>query len=97
MVHRRAPVRANRSIGRRSGRVDGGDQNGREALRLDADEAESQAALSPGAKAALSAIGAWAHMDWDETLAELERIRRESKPSPPIEDLSGGISSMPPR
>jgi hypothetical protein len=32
-------------------------------------------------------IGAWSDMDFDETLDALDRIRHESKPTPPI-DLS---------
>ena len=34
---------------------------------------------------ALSAIGAWSHLDFDEMLDELDRIRHESKPTPPID------------
>jgi len=33
---------------------------------------------------ALSLIGAWSDLDWDETIAALDRIRHESKPTPPI-------------
>lgn len=40
---------------------------------------------SPGARAALSVIGAWADMDWDELADSLDRIRHESRPTPPID------------
>ena len=32
-------------------------------------------------------IGAWADLDWDEFVEWLDRIRHESKPTPPIDDL----------
>ena len=34
---------------------------------------------------ALAVIGAWSDLDWEETAAELDRIRHESTPTPPIE------------
>jgi hypothetical protein len=33
---------------------------------------------------ALAQIGSWGHLDWEETIEVLERIRQESKPTPPI-------------
>ena len=36
---------------------------------------------------ALAAIGSWSDLDWEETLQALDRIRHESKPTPPIDDL----------
>jgi hypothetical protein len=33
---------------------------------------------------ALGVIGAWSDLDWDETVAALDQIRHESKPTPPI-------------
>jgi 2'-5' RNA ligase len=38
-------------------------------------------------QSALNAIGAWSHLDADEMLDALDRIRHESQPTPPIEDL----------
>ena len=32
----------------------------------------------------LSLAGAWSDLDWNETLQQLDRIRHESKPSPPL-------------
>ncbi len=40
---------------------------------------------SRGAQDALSVIGAWSDMDWDELAESLDRIRHESPPTPPIE------------
>jgi hypothetical protein len=34
---------------------------------------------------ALSLAGAWSHLDWDDMVDALDRIRHESKPTPPIE------------
>jgi hypothetical protein len=31
--------------------------------------------------------GAWADLDWNDMVDELERIRHESKPTPPIDEL----------
>jgi hypothetical protein len=41
--------------------------------------------LSRGAQEALSGIGAWRDMDWDDLADSLDRIRHESTPTPPIE------------
>ena len=40
---------------------------------------------SADALAALSVIGAWSDMDWDELADSLDRIRHASPPTPPIE------------
>ena len=61
--------------------------NGGKELPVVDDAAEPTDCLSPGARAALGAIGRWSGLDWDETIENLERIRRESKPSPPLDDL----------
>ena len=34
---------------------------------------------------AVRLAGAWSDLDWQETLAALDRIRHESRPTPPIE------------
>jgi hypothetical protein len=31
--------------------------------------------------------GAWADLGWEEALDELDRIRHESQPTPPIDDV----------
>ena len=43
--------------------------------------------VSARARVALSAFGAWSDMDWEETREALDRIRHESTPTPPIDDL----------
>jgi hypothetical protein len=41
--------------------------------------------LTESAKRALELFGAVRGLNWEETEADLERIDRESKPSPPVE------------
>jgi hypothetical protein len=49
---------------------------------------EADAAFEPDStEDALALAGAWSHLDWEETVEALDRIRHESKPTPPIEDL----------
>lgn len=61
-------------------------ENGHEVTRFftEADEA-GEPGMDAGTQAALRAIGAWADLDWDEAVEELERIRHESPPSPPLD------------
>jgi hypothetical protein len=57
-----------------------------EVVRYFTDEESADAASSQrAAQEALSAIGAWSDLDWDEMVTELDRIRHESKPTPPLE------------
>jgi hypothetical protein len=44
-----------------------------------------QAARQSRIQKALSLAGAWADLDWVDALDDLERIRHESRPAPPIE------------
>ena len=63
-------------------------ENGRDVVRYFADEAQVEAALPKDSiQAALSLAGAWSDLDWDEAIDALDRIRHESKPTPPIENL----------
>jgi hypothetical protein len=39
----------------------------------------------PTLQAALAVIGAWEDLDWEEFSTELDRIRHESRPTPPID------------
>jgi hypothetical protein len=71
-------------------------QNGHEVVRYFADEAEADAALSDDTvRDALSLAGAWSDLDWDEMSAALDRIRHESKPTPPIDDLDAYLNIRP--
>ena len=63
-------------------------ENGQEVTHYFADDdADAQAPSDQTLQAALAAIGSWSDLDWEETVAALERIRHESEPTPPIEDL----------
>lgn len=62
------------------------EENGQEVERYFTSEEAADAAVSQSAtQAALSVIGAWSDLDWDEMVDALDRIRHESKPTPPIE------------
>src|SRR4051812_22726386 len=59
-----------------------------EDVRYFTSEEEADRFLSKdqaGIQAALSAIGGWSDLDFDEMLDSLDRIRHQSKPTPPIE------------
>lgn len=63
-------------------------EDGQDVTRYFADEQAADAAVQPSAtEEALSAIGAWSDLDWEEMFDALDRIRHESKPTPPITDL----------
>ena len=64
-------------------------EDGREVVRY-VIEAESQdfdanAAPPESVHVALGLAGVWDDLDWDETVEALDRIRHESRPTPPIE------------
>ncbi len=64
------------------------EKDGQEATRYFTDEAAADAALTDEeTRAALAAIGAWADLDWREAVRDLDRIRHESAPTPPIAQL----------
>ena len=59
-------------------------EDGHDVTRYFTDDEEAdQATPLPSVRRALSLLGAWAELDWDEAVAELDRIRRESRPTPP--------------
>ena len=63
-------------------------EDGRDVVRYFADEHAADAAIPQSAtQAALAVIGAWRDLDWDETIDALDRIRHESTPTPPIDEL----------
>ncbi|MBI4494260.1 MAG: hypothetical protein HY690_15850 [Chloroflexi bacterium] len=60
-------------------------EDGHEVIRYFTDEAEADAALPQSAiQEALSVIGAWSDLNWDEAVEALDRIRHETPPTPPI-------------
>ena len=61
-------------------------EHGKDVVRYFTEEEAADAAISDTAtEAALSVIGAWSDLDWDETVEALDRIRHETPPTPPIE------------
>jgi len=61
-------------------------ENGRNLIRYFTEETAADEALSSEVtQAALNVIGAWSDLDWDAMEVDLDRIRHESTPTPPIE------------
>jgi hypothetical protein len=60
------------------------DEDGHTSVRYFAEDvaAEDTAGLDETLQAV---IGAWSDLDWDEFSSELDRIRHESRPIPPID------------
>ncbi|HZR98605.1 MAG TPA: hypothetical protein VFE37_07865 [Chloroflexota bacterium] len=57
-----------------------------EVVRYSADEQiTDETARQNSIERALSLAGAWADLDWDKALEDLDRIRHASRPTPPIE------------
>jgi hypothetical protein len=59
------------------------EEKGEEVVRYFTEEEQADQA-STGFEEALSLAGAWSELDLDKTLDALDRIRHESKPTPPI-------------
>jgi len=61
------------------------EEKGKEVVRYFSEEALADRAISNDAtEEALRLAGAWSDLSWDEMERELDRIRHESKPTPPI-------------
>jgi hypothetical protein len=60
--------------------------DGEEVTHYFTDDDAADAAVSDSAiEDALSVIGAWSDIPWEEMAEALDRIRHESKPTPPID------------
>jgi hypothetical protein len=63
------------------------DEHGHEVVRYFTDGADGDANLNDeGVQQALSVIGAWNDLDWDQACDALDRIRHESRPTPIIDE-----------
>ncbi len=61
-------------------------EDDRVVVRYFADEEEAdQASTPPAIQRTLALGGAWRDMDWATALDDLDRIRHESEPTPPID------------
>jgi hypothetical protein len=58
-------------------------EKGKEVVRYFTEEEQADRA-STGVEEALGLAGAWSDLDLDATLDALDRLRHESKPTPPI-------------
>ena len=63
------------------------DEDGRELTYDFVDEEAVDEVLPSSVQDALSLAGAWSDLNWDEMIDALDRIRHESKPTPPIDEL----------
>ncbi len=64
------------------------ERNGTTEVRYFVDEAQADAVLDQGtARQPIKLAGVWNDLDADDMLASLERIRHDSKPTPPIDSL----------
>ena len=62
------------------------EENGKEVVRYFSEETQADNAVSDDAtQTALNLAGAWSDISWEEMEKELDRIRHESKPTPPFE------------
>ncbi len=63
------------------------EEGGRRIVRysIDGPAIASDAASAVRLQSALSVIGAWSDLDWVELSSDLDRIRHETPPTPPIE------------
>ncbi len=61
------------------------EENGETVIRYFSEEKAARKAAS--LKKALDLAGAWSDLDWEEMEAALNRIRHESKPTPPIDKI----------
>jgi hypothetical protein len=61
------------------------EEQGQQVVRYFAREEEADRAVADQeVQDAMSLAGAWSHLDWDAMVEALDRIRHESKPTPPI-------------
>jgi len=59
-------------------------ENGDEVVRLFAESEDAEPADDGAIEDALSLAGAWSDLVWEDVAAALDRIRHESRPSPPL-------------
>jgi len=60
-------------------------EDGRELVRYYPEDEAPDSGRDARIKRALALAGAWGDVDWEKTVDELDRIRHESKPTPPID------------
>lgn len=62
------------------------EEDGKEVVSYFLEEESAESAISNGVtQAALSGIGTYSDLDWEEMVQALDRIRHERAPTPPIE------------
>jgi hypothetical protein len=61
------------------------EEDGQEVVRYYTEDEPETSLRKQQIQRALLLAGAWGDVDWDETVEALDRIRHESKPTPPID------------
>ncbi len=62
------------------------EENGQEVTRYFSEEAQADTTVSEDVtQTALKLAGAWSDLHWEDMERELDRIRHESTPTPPID------------
>lgn len=65
------------------------EEKGQEVVRYFAGEEEAdQAVADQDVQDALSLAGVWSHLDWNDMVETLDRIRHESKPTPVLRKIT---------
>jgi len=60
-------------------------EEGQDIIHFFAEEAEADAAISPNViQETLNLAGSWSDLNWEVVEEELNRIRHESSPTPPL-------------
>lgn len=63
-------------------------EDGREVVHYTVETGiDGTAPIPASVEDALDLAGAWSDLDWDETVDALDRIRHQSRPTPPIESM----------
>jgi hypothetical protein len=60
-------------------------EDGEEMVRYFTENGQPSARASDRIAHALALAGAWGETDWEQTADELDRIRHQSEPTPPID------------
>jgi len=64
------------------------EENGGDVIKYFVADEEADAYVKATQRGSVESLaGAWSHMDEDDVLDSLERIRHESRPTPPLADL----------
>lgn len=68
-------------------------EDGQEVVRYFSDENEADAVVAAQASSNVRDLaGVWSDLDWEKMVAELDQIRHESTPTPPMVNCNGMLT-----